>query len=49
VLQIPEVRQRMLEMGAEPGGQTSDEFAARVRREIEKWKKVAAAAGIKPQ
>lgn len=49
VLQIPDVKQRMLDMGAEPGGQTPDEFAARVRREIEKWKKVAVAAGIKPQ
>jgi tripartite-type tricarboxylate transporter receptor subunit TctC len=49
VLQLPDVRQRMLDIGGEPGGQPSDEFAARVRREIEKWKKVAVAAGIKPQ
>jgi tripartite-type tricarboxylate transporter receptor subunit TctC len=49
VLQLPDVRQRMLDIGGEPGGQPSEEFAARVRNEIAKWKKVAAAAGMKPQ
>lgn len=49
VLKMPEVRQKMLDIGGEPGGQPPQEFAARVHREIEKWKKVAATAGIKPQ
>jgi putative tricarboxylic transport membrane protein len=49
VLQMPEIRQRLLDIGGEPGGQTPDEFAARVRAEIAMWQKVAAAAGIKPQ
>ena len=49
VLQIPDVRQRLLDIGGEPGGQTPEEFAARVRSEIAKWQKVAVAAGIKPQ
>lgn len=49
VLKMPEVRQRMLDIGGQPGGQTPEEFGARVRREIDKWKKVAATAGIKQQ
>lgn len=49
VLQMPEMKQRLLEIGAEPGLQTTEEFAARVRSEIATWQKVAVAAGIKPQ
>jgi tripartite-type tricarboxylate transporter receptor subunit TctC len=49
VLQIPDVRRRLLDIGGEPGGQPPDEFGTRVRTEIDKWKKVAVAAGIKPQ
>ena len=49
VLQVPDVRRRLLDIGGEPGGQTPEEFAERVRAENAKWKKVAAAAGIKPQ
>ncbi len=49
VLQIPEVRRRLLDIGGDPGGQPPDEFGARVRAEIDRWKKVAVAAGVKPQ
>jgi tripartite-type tricarboxylate transporter receptor subunit TctC len=49
VLQLPDVRQRLLDIGGEPGGQSPDEFSSRVRNEIAKWLKVAKAAGIKPQ
>jgi len=49
VLQMPEVRQRLLDIGGEPGGQTPEEFATRVRNEIAKWQKMARAAGITPQ
>ncbi|HSQ04483.1 MAG TPA: tripartite tricarboxylate transporter substrate-binding protein, partial [Burkholderiales bacterium] len=49
VLQMPEVKQRLLDIGAEPGGQPPEEFAARIRAEIAMWQKVAAAAGIRPQ
>lgn len=48
-LQVPEVRQRLIETGGDPGGQTPDEFSARIRTEIARWQKVAKAAGIKPQ
>lgn len=49
VLQMPDVQKRMLEIGGEPGGMPPEEFAERVRREVEKWKKVAVAANLKPQ
>jgi tripartite-type tricarboxylate transporter receptor subunit TctC len=50
VLKIPEVRKRMNEnVGGEPSGMTSEDFGRWVRSEIERWNKVAKAAGIKPQ
>jgi tripartite-type tricarboxylate transporter receptor subunit TctC len=49
VLQLPVVKQRLRDIGGEPGGQSPDEFSSRVRDEIAKWQKVATAAGIKPQ
>jgi tripartite-type tricarboxylate transporter receptor subunit TctC len=49
VLQIPEVRQRLIDIGGNPGGEPPEEFAARVRSDIDKWKKVAQVAGVKPQ
>jgi len=49
VLQISDVRQRLLDIGGNPGGEPPDEFAKRVRAEIDKWKTVAKAAGVQPQ
>jgi tripartite-type tricarboxylate transporter receptor subunit TctC len=49
VLEMPDVRQRLLDIGGEPGGNTPDALAARVRTEIARWRKVANAAGLKPQ
>jgi tripartite-type tricarboxylate transporter receptor subunit TctC len=50
VLKIPEVRKRMNDdIGGEPSGMTSEDFGRWVRSEIERWNKVAKAAGIKPQ
>jgi tripartite-type tricarboxylate transporter receptor subunit TctC len=39
----------LIERGAEPIGSTPEEHAATTRAEIEKWRKVARAAGIDPQ
>ena len=49
VLRLPEVKQRLSDLGAEPGGQSPEQFDARVRSEIATWIKVAKSAGIKPQ
>jgi putative tricarboxylic transport membrane protein len=49
VIHQPDVKQRLREIGGEPSGEPTEEFATRVRNEIAKWKKVAAVAGLKPQ
>jgi tripartite-type tricarboxylate transporter receptor subunit TctC len=42
-----ELRKRLLTQGIEPGGNTPEEFAALVRNELDKWRKVAKTANIK--
>jgi tripartite-type tricarboxylate transporter receptor subunit TctC len=48
-LQDAGVRERFLASGADPVGNTPEEFAAVVRSEVPKWAKVVQAAGIKPE
>lgn len=48
-LQNPDVRQRLLNDGAEPVGSSPEEFAIYLRSETTKWAKVIKAAGIKPE
>jgi tripartite-type tricarboxylate transporter receptor subunit TctC len=48
VLKMPGVRKSLLEIGGEPSGMPPDEFAQFVKSEIEKWNRVAAEVGIKP-
>ena len=48
-LQNPDVRQRLLNDGAEPVGNSPEEFANYLRGETTKWAKVVQAAGIKPE
>jgi tripartite-type tricarboxylate transporter receptor subunit TctC len=45
-LQAPEQRERLIGVGAEPAGTTPDQFAAFIKSEMEKWARVAKAAGI---
>ena len=45
-LRAPEVMQRLAADGAEPVGSSPEEFAAFIKSEIDKWAKVASAAGI---
>jgi tripartite-type tricarboxylate transporter receptor subunit TctC len=47
VLQLPEVRDNLKNQGAEPVGDSPREFAAVIVQEIDKWRKVVEAAGIK--
>ena len=49
VLAAPDVREQFLKLAAEPLSMTRSEFARFVRREAEAGKRVARAAGIKPQ
>ncbi|MGV3629499.1 MAG: tripartite tricarboxylate transporter substrate binding protein [Betaproteobacteria bacterium] len=48
-LQNPDVRQRLLNDGAEPVGSSPEEFAAYLRSETTKWARVIKAAGIQPE
>ena len=43
----PDVKERLATMGAEPVGNTPEEFRAFVKAEIVKWAKVVKAAGLK--
>ena len=47
ILQTPEVAKTFFEQGAEPGGNTPDEFAKLIAAELQKWIKVVAATGVK--
>lgn len=48
-LRLADVREHLARDGAEPVGSTPEEFAARVRSELEKWGKVSRAANIQPE
>jgi tripartite-type tricarboxylate transporter receptor subunit TctC len=49
IINLPEIRERLLAEGAAPAALGPDEFAAHFRREVEKWGKVVRTAGIKPE
>ena len=46
-LTVPEVRERFVAQGAQPGGTTPDQFAAFIRGETEKWTKVVKISNAK--
>jgi len=46
LLKTPAMRERMAREGADPVGSTPQQFSQRVASEIDKWSKVAKAAGI---
>ena len=46
-LLLPEMRARLNDEGAEPVGNTPEEFARRLREEFAKWEKTIRTAGIK--
>jgi tripartite-type tricarboxylate transporter receptor subunit TctC len=48
-LASPEVRERLMKLGTEPGSMTIPEFTAFVRKEIGETQRILMAAGIKPQ
>jgi tripartite-type tricarboxylate transporter receptor subunit TctC len=46
-LTIPEMREKFVQQGADPVGNTPDEFGAYMRKETAKWAKVVQASGAK--
>jgi tripartite-type tricarboxylate transporter receptor subunit TctC len=49
ILARSDIRQSFLKQGMEAEGNTPEEFAATITREVEQWKKLVTAAGIKVQ
>ena len=49
VLAMPQILERLAALGFEPIGSSPEEFADRIRAEIEKWAKVIRAAALAPQ
>jgi len=49
IVALPEVKERLATLGFEPAGSTPEEFAARIRSEVDLWGKVIRAANIKAE
>ena len=49
IIALPDVQKRFMEQGLEPQSSTPDEFLAFMRRETEKWQKIANRAGVSPE
>ena len=49
ILALPDMKARLAELGYDPVGSTPEEFAARIKAEIETWAKVIRAAHIKAE
>ena len=49
VLQLPEIRARLLDLGAEPSPMPVAEFTAWVQQEVNKWTRLVREAGIQPE
>lgn len=49
VMQMPEIRTRFLDLGAEPGPMRVPEFSAWVQHEVTTWTRLVKEAGIEPE
>jgi tripartite-type tricarboxylate transporter receptor subunit TctC len=49
VVHLPEVKQKLIEQGADPVGGSPEELESVVRTELKTWAAVIRAAGIKPE
>jgi tripartite-type tricarboxylate transporter receptor subunit TctC len=49
IVELPDVKERLRALGADPAPTTPDEFDAYVRAEVAKFKKIVQDAGIKPE
>jgi tripartite-type tricarboxylate transporter receptor subunit TctC len=48
-LKLPEIQQKMLAIGLEPASGEREDVAGDMRKEIDYWKRVAQATGIKAE
>jgi tripartite-type tricarboxylate transporter receptor subunit TctC len=49
ILGQPEIVKQLFDLGAEPGGNTPEAYARQIAAEVEKWKKVVAATGVRAE
>jgi tripartite-type tricarboxylate transporter receptor subunit TctC len=49
ILRLPDIQEKLIAMGAEPVGNTPEEFTTFIRADIQKWANVVRAANIPPQ
>jgi len=49
IAKLPDTRERLLALAAEPVGSTAEELAQTVARELAKWRAIAGSASIKPE
>ena len=49
ILRTPAMREQLVALGAEPGGETSDAFGTFVKSESARWGKIIQERGIKPE
>jgi tripartite-type tricarboxylate transporter receptor subunit TctC len=49
ILAVRAMKERLMELGYEPVGNTPDEFAARIKIEIATWARIIRSAGIRAQ
>ena len=47
IVEMPDVRERLLKDGAEPAGSTPEEFATMIRDDVQRWLRVVKATGAK--
>ena len=47
ILKQADVTKQLHELGAEPGGNTPEAYARQIAADVEKWRKVVAATGVK--
>lgn len=49
IVQLPDVRAKFQDLGAEPAPMKTDEYGAWVQKEVETWSRLVREAGIKPE
>ena len=49
IIATPGFHERMAKIGVDVVGTTPEDYAASIKADYEKWRKVVAAAGIKPE
>jgi tripartite-type tricarboxylate transporter receptor subunit TctC len=49
LLKLPDARKRLAALGSDPIGSSPEQFAAKIRREMQESEKIIKSIGLKPQ